>query len=183
MQIPGGKKKKSCSHTQCLETEDAPSSIWIFSGTLSPLLHALGFKYSCYKVPACPSRWLGRWSKYPCLQENGLTIPSFLFFFNLIFILCWGIIDLQFCVSFCHTAKCYTYMCVCTHSFSDSFLIWVITEYWVAFPVYTVGPCWLSILYMVVCIKVYTSIPISYFIQESPSQIASPPETHRWTNI
>ena len=36
----------------------------------------------------------------------------------------------------------YTY----THSFSDSFLIQVITEHWAEFPVlYTVGPCWFLI--------------------------------------
>ena len=55
---------------------------------------------------------------------------SFLSFSNLFFILCWSMVDLQYCVSFRCTAKWigYTYTYIC--SFSDSFPILVITEYW-----------------------------------------------------
>ena len=46
-------------------------------------------------------------------------------FFNLIFILYWGIVDLQCCVTFMNTAKwfSYTYIYIYIHSFSDFFPI------------------------------------------------------------
>ena len=56
-----------------------------------------------------------------------------LFFFNLIFILYWSIVDLQYCVSFRCTAKLLSYTYI--HSFSDSFPVQVITGYGVEFPV------------------------------------------------
>ena len=82
------------------------------------------------------------WSK-PALFLLKTVLPSFLcfsllpflssyllpFFSNLFFILCWSMVDL-YCVSFRCTAKwiSYTYTYIC--SFSDSFPILVITEYW-----------------------------------------------------
>ena len=69
--------------------------------------------------------------KYVCLCDF-ITIFSF---FNLIFILYWSIVDLKCCVSFRYTAKWFSYTYTYIHSFSDSFPIEVITEYWVEFPV------------------------------------------------
>lgn len=45
------------------------------------------------------------------------------------------VVDLQFCISFCCTSKgmSYTYMYI--HSFLDFIPIYIITEYWIEFPV------------------------------------------------
>ena len=48
---------------------------------------------------------------------------SFSFIFNLIFILYWNIVDLQYCISFRHTAKWFSYMYTYILSLSDSFPI------------------------------------------------------------
>ena len=56
----------------------------------------------------------------------------------------------------------YTYVCAlcvhthiykCSYSFSDSFSLWVITKYFMSFPVLWVGPYWLPVLYKAVCIR------------------------------
>ena len=47
----------------------------------------------------------------------------YIVFFNLIFILYWGIVDLQCCVNFRYTAKWFSYTYTYIHSFSDSFLL------------------------------------------------------------
>ena len=56
-----------------------------------------------------------------------------LYFLNLIFILCWSIVDLYCCVSFRGTAKWFSYTYI--HSISDSFHIKITTEYSVYFSV------------------------------------------------
>ena len=76
------------------------------------------------------------------------------FFFNLIFILYWSIVDLQYCVSFRCTAKFFGYTYI--NSFSDSFPIQVVIGYGVEFPVlcscfplaiyFTFGSVYMSVL-------------------------------------
>ena len=57
-----------------------------------------------------------------------------LFFFTLIFIIYWSIIDLQYCISFRCTAKWPSYSHTYTHSFVDSFPIKVVAEFCIEFP-------------------------------------------------
>ena len=57
-----------------------------------------------------------------------------LFFFTLIFIIYWSIIDVQYCISFRCTAKWPSYSHTYTHSFADSFPIKVVTEFCIEFP-------------------------------------------------
>ena len=74
----------------------------------------------------------------------------------LIFILYWCMVDLQCCVSFRCTAKWFSYAYTYIHSFSISFPVQVITEYWVAFPVL----CSRSLLIIyVIYSSVYMLIP------------------------
>ena len=47
----------------------------------------------------------------------------------------WSIVGLRCSVHFCCTAKWVSYMYAYTHSFKDSFPMYVITEYWVRFSV------------------------------------------------
>ena len=77
----------------------------------------------------------------PCRMIIGRKIWYLLPY--LIFILYGSLVDLQCYVSFRYTAKWFSYTYTYIHSFSDCFPIQIITEYWVVFPFYTVGPCWL----------------------------------------
>ena len=70
--------------------------------------------------------------------------------FNLIFILHWSIIDLQCCVSFRCIAKWFSYTYI--PSFSDSFPYRLLQNTESSSLCYTVGPYWLSILHIVMCI-------------------------------
>ena len=60
----------------------------------------------------------------------------------------WSMAGLQCCVSFKCTAEGFSY--TCPFSFRV-FPLWVITQYWAVY-VQQVGPCWLFILYITVCI-------------------------------
>ena len=74
----------------------------------------------------------------------------FLSFFKINFY--WSIADLQSCVSFCCTAKWISYMYTYIHSFLDSIPYRLLQNIEYSSLCYTVGPCFLSILYIVVCI-------------------------------
>ena len=78
------------------------------------------------------------------LREERTDVSScswFAFFELLCFMVCQvfffliysGIVDLQYCVSFCCIAEIQLYICI--HSFSYSFPLWFITGYWILFPV------------------------------------------------
>ena len=73
----------------------------------------------------------------------------------------WSVVDLQCCVSFRCTAKWISYTYTYIHSFLGSFPIYVITEYWVEFPVLYSRS--LLVIYFIYS-SVYMSIPISRFI-------------------
>ena len=63
----------------------------------------------------------------------------------------------HFAHTFAHTHVCalcvHTHIYKCSYSFSDSFSLWVITKYFMSFPVLWVGPYWLPVLYKAVCIR------------------------------
>ena len=82
-------------------------------------------------------------------KETCDVLLSFFFFLNFFY---WSIVDLESCVSFRCTAKyiSYTYTYIC--SLSDSFPIQSLHSTEQISLCYTVGPCCLSILYIVVCI-------------------------------
>ena len=65
---------------------------------------------------------------------------------NLIFILYWNIVYLQYCISFRYTAKWFSYICIL---FLVLFHYRLLQDTEYSSLCYTVGPCWLSILYIV----------------------------------
>ena len=78
-------------------------------------------------------------------------IVSFLFLFILIYFLSWSIVDLQCCVNFCCITRWLSY----THIY---ILFHILFHYGLSQDIeysslcYTVGPCCLSIPYVIVCI-------------------------------
>ena len=50
---------------------------------------------------------------------------------------CWSLVDLHWCVNFCYKAKWFinTHMHTHVYHFLYSFLLWLITGYWIQFPV------------------------------------------------
>ena len=71
------------------------------------------------------------------------------------------VVDLQCCVSFTCVAKWFSYAYIHIPSFSDTFPIQVITEYWVEFPV--LYPRSLFAIYFIYSC-VYMLIPNSWFV-------------------
>ena len=69
------------------------------------------------------------------------------------------------------TTEWISYTHTYSHSLSCSFPIQAITEYWAGSPGYTMGPCWLSVLYTTVC----TPSTWVNFGQTSPRLSAPPP--------
>ena len=85
-----------------------------------------------------------------------LTIGAWLYFFFF-----WIIVYLKCCLSFQCIAKWFSNTYTNTHFFSDSFLIYVITEYWGEFPMlYTRALLAIYLKYNSVCML----IPSSWFI-------------------
>ena len=72
----------------------------------------------------------------------------------------WSIVDLQCWVSFRCTAKWGSYVYTCIYSFFSLFPYRPLQSTEQSSLGYIVGPCYLSILYIVVCM----SVPISQFI-------------------
>ena len=113
----------------------------------------------CYRcdgsggLPALKGRFRGQSAGYWILNmedSTGLWFKPWILKF-LIYFLNWSTVDLQCCVNFCCTAKwfSYTYIHILFYilfhySLSQD------TEYSSIF--YTVGPCCLSILYIIICI-------------------------------
>ena len=103
---------------------------------------------------------------------NGyLWVPFSFFFFKLFY----NIVNLQWdvlCLKFTHVynvvfkvySKVIHYTYTYINSFSDSYPIYVITEYWASFLCHTVGPCWWSVLYTVV----YIFVNPKFLIYPSP---------------
>ena len=72
-------------------------------------------------------------------------------------------VDLQCSVSFRHTENWIRYTYTYSYSFLDSFPIWVITEYWLEFPVWYSRSLLVIVIYFIY-ISVYMLIPISKFL-------------------
>ena len=73
----------------------------------------------------------------------------------------WSIVDLQCCFSFTCTAKWFNYIYTYIHSFSDSFLIYVITEHWVEVLVpYSRSLSVIYLIYSSVCVCVHPKLLI-----------------------
>ena len=86
-------------------------------------------------------------------------------FYNLFYcitlIFDWCIVTLQCCIFFRYTAKRFSYMYTHIHSFSDSFPILVITEYWIGFTM--VYSRYFLAIYFIYSSS-YMLIPTSWFI-------------------
>ena len=103
--------------------------------TYTPMFTAALFTTAkLWKQPKHPptDEWIKKmWYTYiPPHTHNGmLAIKNKIF--KTIFILYWSIVGLQWCVSYKCTAKWFIY--ISFYPFSNSFLIYVITEYWAEF--------------------------------------------------
>ena len=91
------------------------------------------------------------------IMESSIFRQRFFFFFRLFICFYWAIVNLQCCVSFKCTAKwfSYTYIYIVIHIYILFQILFHYrllqnTEY--SSLCYTVGPCCLPILYIVVCI-------------------------------
>ena len=79
---------------------------------------------------------------YTAVNWAGNKFKAFILFF-----LNQSIVDLQCCINFQCTAKWFNYTCMCSLFHYD-----LLQDIEYNSPYYIVGPCYLSILYMVVCI-------------------------------
>ena len=82
---------------------------------------------------------------------------SFFFIINFY----WSIVALQYCVSFCCTAKWISYKYTYIPFFLDFLPIWVTTEHWVEFPVLHRR---FSLVIYFIHSSVYMSVPVSQLI-------------------
>ena len=82
------------------------------------------------------------------LQNTGyiLCVVQCIFFFN------WNIVDLQCCIGFRCTAQWFSYTYIYIYFFQILFPYRLLQNIEYSSLCYTVGPCWLSILYIVGCI-------------------------------
>ena len=87
---------------------------------------------------------LGHNSKSPKVKRQQKQLLLCLtFFFSFKFY--WSIVDWQCCDNFCWRTKWFSSMYTHIHSFFNSSPMWIITEYWVEYPVlcrYLSGPQW-----------------------------------------
>ena len=101
------------------------------------------FVQSCFKMIKAILIMISLWEKSPMIR-------TILFFFKHLKIFNWNVVSLQCCLSFRYTAKWFSYTYI--YSFSDSFNYRLLQDIEYSSLCDTVGPCCLSILYLVVCI-------------------------------
>ena len=89
---------------------------------------------------------------------------------------CWSIIDLQYCVNFCHTAKWFS--CTFIYTFFHTFPWWFIKDIVYSSLCYTVRPFCLSILNIIVPsanpkLPVHSCIPLHLHTANIETQASS----------
>ena len=76
-------------------------------------------------------------------------------YISLLKIFFWNIVDLPCCDHLRCTAKWFNYTCICTNIYSFFYILFhcrLLQDVEYNSLCYTVGPCWLSVLYIVACI-------------------------------
>ena len=118
----------------------------------------LGLEGKLWSLQARGSRpWLINrvtwWGTGKNAASQACWIVSFSFpFFFLHFQKFWNLVDLRCCVTFRCTVKWFSYIYVCIFFFYILFHYRLLQDTGYNSLCYTVGPCWLSIFYIVVCI-------------------------------
>ena len=126
---------------------------WVCS-TLKPLLSSPCLYNIALVLTPCLGSWPSARTQYLGLWCYCL-VSCFCFFFFFFSYFCWSIVDLQYCFSFSCTAKWFSYTYIYVHIyilFSIFFHYSLLEDIDYSSLCYTVNPCCLSILYMVVCI-------------------------------
>ena len=127
----------------------ATSSLHLFRSFYSCVLTCLFFFFLFNKGLTHQLLYLLKESQF--LLPLGTVFFFFPLFLKIFIYFNWSIIDLQ---CFRCTAKWFSYTYICVYIFPFRFFS-IIGYYKILNIVslcYTVGPCWLSVLYMVVCI-------------------------------